>query len=99
MAWPTVAKINAALNALTAAETEQLRAKEKADDEEEQATALDPEVDTFTKDMWDTIEFNLRTHEATSLRRRAREWGVFYATRPGEPEETDTPTPPTPPTP
>ena len=96
MAWPTVAKINAALNALTAAEAEQLRAKEKADDEEEQATALDAEVDAFIKDMWDTIEFNLRNHEATSLRRRAREWGVFYATRPGEPEETETPVTPTP---
>jgi hypothetical protein len=99
MAWPTVAKINTALNALTAAETEQLRAKEKADEEEEQATALDAEVDAFIKDMWDTIEFNLRNHDAPSLRRRAREWGVFYATRPGEPEETETPANPPAPTP
>ena len=93
IAWPTVAKITTALNALTSAEAEQLRAKEKADDEEEQATALDPEVDAFIKDMWDTVEFNLRTHEAASLRRRAREWGVFYATRPGEADETETPVP------
>jgi hypothetical protein len=99
MTWPTVAKINAVLNDLTGAEAEQLRAKEKADDEDEQATALDAEVDAFIKDMWDTIEFNLRTHEATSLRRRAREWGVFYATRPGEVEETETPANPPAPTP
>jgi hypothetical protein len=37
------------------------------------------------KDLWDTIEFHLR-HEPTpaGLRRRAREWGITYATRPGE---------------
>ena len=90
--------MNAAASALEIAQAEQLRAKEKTDTEQEEATALVVEVDAFIKDMWDTIEFNLRTHEASSLRRRAREWGVFYATRPGEPEETE-PTPPPAPTP
>ena len=99
LSWPTVAQVTAALSALESAEAEQLRAKEKADLEDEEATALDAEVDPFIKDMWDTIEFNLRTHEAPSLRRRAREWGVFYATRPGEPEETETPVTPPAPTP
>lgn len=99
MAWPTIAQVSATLNAFNAAEAIQLQAKDKADQEEEEATALDGEVDTFIKDMWDTIEFNLRTHEAPSLRRRAREWGVFYATRPGEAEETETPTTPPPVTP
>lgn len=97
LAWPTAAKISTIINQLDAAEAEQTRAKDRADIEDEQATALDAEVDAFIKDMWDTIEFNLRTHEAPSLRRRAREWGVFYATRPGEVEETETPAPtPTP---
>ena len=36
------------------------------------AAALVAEVDTFIKDAWDTIEFNLRTHDGPSLRRRAR---------------------------
>ena len=97
-AWPAIAQINAAASTLEGAQAEQLRAKEKTDTEQEEASALVAEIDTFIKDMWDTIEFNLRTHDAPSLRRRAREWGVFYALRPGEPEETETPvTPPTPP--
>jgi hypothetical protein len=96
LAWPAVAKITTVLNELDAAEAEQTRAKDKADIEDEQATALDAEVDAFIKDLWDTIEFNLRTHEAPSLRRRAREWGVFYATRPGEVEETEELVPPVP---
>jgi hypothetical protein len=50
-------------------------------------------VDALIKDMWDTIEFNLRSHDAPSLRRRAREWGVYYALRPGETPEPE-PTPP-----
>ena len=37
-----------------------------------------PAVDDLIKDLWDTIEFNLRNEEASSLRRKAREWGVVY---------------------
>ncbi len=97
LAWPSLAQINTAVGQLEAAEADQLRAKEKTDLEQEEVSALVAEVDTFIKDAWDTIEFNLRTHDGPSLRRRAREWGVFYATRPGEAEETEPPvTPPTP---
>lgn len=42
-------------------------------------------ADALIKDIWDEVEF--------ALRRRAREWGVTYALRPGEPEETATPEP------
>ena len=101
LAWPSIAQIDTAVGLLESAEADQLRAKEKTDTEQEEATALVSEVDVFIKDLWDTIEFNLRTHDGPSLRRRAREWGVFYATRPGEVDETVTPpvTPPAPPTP
>ena len=48
-----------------------------------------PAVDDLIKDLWDTIEFNLRTEEPSSLRRKAREWGVVY----DEADEAEPPTP------
>ena len=50
-----------------------------------------PAVDDMIMDLWDTIEFNLRTEEPSSLRRKAREWGVVY----DEADEAEPP-PPTP---
>ena len=47
-------------------------------------------MDLLIKDLWNTIEFNLRTDDPTSLRRKAREWGVVYD---GD-EEEEPPTPP-----
>lgn len=55
-----------------------------------------PTVDGVVKDLWDTIEFNLRAEDASSLRRKAREWGVAYD---GVEEEEAPPVPPAPPTP
>ena len=97
LAWPTTAQITTTITTLDTAETAQLQAKEKTDNEEDQAAALTSEVDFFIKDLWDTIEFNLRALDAPGLRRRAREWGVIYATRPGEtpdPEPAPVPVPP-----
>ena len=51
-----------------------------------------PAVDDLIKDLWDTIEFNLRTEEPSSLRRKAREWGVVY----DEADEAEPPPPPPP---
>ena len=51
-----------------------------------------PAVDDLIKGLWDTIEFNLRTEEPSSLRRKAREWGVVY----DEADEAEPPTPPGP---
>lgn len=56
-------------------------------------SALRPEADSVIRDVWDEVEFALRRLDPPSLRRRAREWGVFYALRPGEPEEPATPEP------
>ena len=51
-----------------------------------------PAVDDMIMDLWDTIEFNLRTEEPSSLRRKAREWGVVY----DEAGEAELPPPPPP---
>ena len=53
-------------------------------------------MDDLIKDLWDTIEFNLRNEEASSLRRKAREWGVVYD---DDDEAELPPTTPTPPGP
>ena len=51
-----------------------------------------PAVGDLIKDLWDTIEFNLRTEEPSSLRRKAREWGVVY----DDDDEAELPPPPPP---
>ena len=50
-------------------------------------------VDDLIKDLRDTIEFDLRNEEPSSLRRKAWEWGVVYD------EDDEAELPPTPPTP
>jgi len=71
----------------------QTTAKDTLDAEQQDVADLRPEADALIKDIWDEVEFALRRLDPPSLRRRAREWGVFYALRPGEPEETTTPPP------
>jgi hypothetical protein len=56
-----------------------------------------PAVDTFIRDMWDTIEFKLRAETGPSRRRRGREWGIVYLTRPGEAPDPEPPGPTEPP--
>jgi len=80
----------------------QTTAKDALESEQADVNLLRPEADRIILDVWDEVEFALRRLEPSTLRRRAREWGVFYALRPGEPEEPtpadpDTPTTPTPP--
>jgi hypothetical protein len=96
LAWPAMAEINDDAAALQAAVNAQSTAKDAYDLAQETVAEQRPTVDPFIKDLWDTIEFNLRTEEPSSLRRKAREWGVTYQ---GEEAEETPPAPPTPPTP
>lgn len=96
MAWPTISEVNTAATNLQNAVTLQSTAKDAYDLALEAVAEQRPTVDPVIKDFWDTIEYNLRAEEASSLRRKAREWGVVYD---GEEEEEPTPPPPTPPGP
>jgi hypothetical protein len=98
MAMPAVGEISAALAAVEAALESQTTAKDTYDKELGDVETTRTPVDALIIDMWETIEFNLRSLDSPSKRRRAREWGVVYLTRPGEPPdpEGDTPPPPTP---
>ena len=93
MAWPTIAQVNTTATALQNAENAQTAAKDAYDEAQELIASRRTGVDGHIKDLWDTIEYNLRADEPASLRRKAREWGVIYD---GEDEEEET-TPPTPP--
>ncbi len=103
MAMPAASEISAALADVEAARESQTTAKDTYDNELADVENHRPAIDALIVDMWDTIEFNLRAQDNPSKRRRAREWGVIYLTRPGEtpdpevPTEPEEPTPPTPP--
>lgn len=94
MAMPSAADVAAALADYNAELTLQTAAKDSLESEQSDVNLLRPEADQLIRDVWDEVEFALRQLETTTLRRRAREWGVFYALRPGEPDEPATPADP-----
>jgi hypothetical protein len=93
MAMPSAAEVASALADYETQLALQTAAKDAFDDEQTDVVNLRPEADKLIKDIWDEVEFALRQLEPPALRRRAREWGIFYALRPGEPEETPAPEP------
>jgi hypothetical protein len=94
MAMPSATDVSDALADYQNELAHQTTVKDAYDEEQADVAALRPAADALIKDIWDEVEFALRRLDPPSLRRRAREWGVFYALRPGEPEETtDTPPP------
>lgn len=93
MAMPAAAEISAALAAYQAAQAAASTAKDAFDLAQEAVQALRDGVDAVIVDLWDTIEYAYRHDDPTSLRRKAREWGVIYILRAGE---TPDPAPPAP---
>ncbi len=94
MAMPSAADVDAMLTAYNTELTLQTAAKDSLESEQSDVSKLRPEADQLIRDVWDEVEFALRQLEAPTLRRRAREWGVYYALRPGEPDEPATPADP-----
>ena len=92
MAMPSAAQVAAAHTDFTAKQKAQSTSKDAFDKEQGDVVNLRETVDEAVRDVWDEVEFTYRKEEAANLRRKAREWGVVYALRPGEPAET----PPTP---
>ncbi|HEX5870750.1 MAG TPA: hypothetical protein VFY65_10060, partial [Longimicrobium sp.] len=91
MAMPSAADVSAARAELAAVRARQSTAKDRYDKEQGDVETGYPAVDELIADMWDTIEFRLRTLDGPGRRRRAREWGVVYLTRPGETPDPDQP--------
>jgi hypothetical protein len=94
MAMPSAADVSAALATYETELNLQTAAKDSLESEQSDVNKLRPEADQLIRDVWDEVEFALRQFESSTLRRRAREWGVYYALRPGEPEEPCTPVDP-----
>jgi len=89
MTNPGIAEVQTAYDAFIVEHDKQSAAKDNYDSEQEDVEDMRPEVDEFIQnDLWAEIEFSFRREEPPSLRRKAREWGVVYVSRPGEePEE------------
>ena len=94
MAMPAIVEVSAGLAAVEASRESQTTAKDSYDLEQSDLETNRPAVDALVLDMWDTIEFKLRALNGPSRRRRGREWGIVYLTRPGEPPDPEIPAEP-----
>lgn len=94
MAMPSAAEVADALALVEEIRGRQSGAKDSYNKEQSDVETDRPAVDALIADVWDTIEFNLRKQDGSSRRRRAREWGVVYLTRPDETPDPDAPTQP-----
>lgn len=90
MALPSAGEVAAALALVENTGGRQSTAKDAVVKESADVETGRPAVDALILDMWDTIEFKLRSLDGPTRRRRAREWGIVYLARPGE---TPDPTP------
>jgi hypothetical protein len=86
---PSLAEIQRAFDTYDPLRDEQMRKKTKYDLEQEDVAKMREEIDELIKDGWDQVEFYFRKDDPASLRRKARGWGLEYATRPGEEPEPE----------
>ena len=94
MVNPTIDEVIVKYNAYVAAHNAQSTAKDEYDKEQEDVETKRPEADDLILDVWDEVEFTFRKDDPPSKRRKAREWGVVYVSRPGEePENGEEPPP------
>ena len=96
MANPDAAEVAAAYADYLTAHRAASDKKDAYDDAQKAVENKAAVVDPLILNAWDTIEYNLRHETPPSLRRKAREYGVVYITRPGETPDPDSPTPPAP---
>lgn len=89
--FPPIAEVSAELTLYQTRRAAQSTAKDAFNAESEDVDALRPQADALIRDIWDEVEFKFRHDAPPSLRAKAREYGVYYATRPGEPSEPGTP--------
>jgi hypothetical protein len=82
--FPSIAEVTTVFNDFKTKRDTQSHLSEVVDADEEAIAALRPEVDALVVELWDEIEFAFRRNAPSSLRNKAREWGVVYASRPGE---------------
>jgi hypothetical protein len=89
MAMPSADEVATAIATFDEVAGRHTAAKDSYGKEQRDVETNRPAVDTLILDMWDTIEFRLRALDGPSRRRRAREWGLVYLTRPDETPDPD----------
>lgn len=89
MANPTIADVQAAYDVFKLSKVDQSGKKDAYDKEQEDVDNLRDDADDIILDVWDEVEFTFRKEAASSKRRKAREYGVVYITRPGEEPEPE----------
>jgi hypothetical protein len=86
---PSLADVQRAFDTYDPLREDQLRKISAYDLEQEDVADMREEIDEIIKDGWDQVEFYFRKDEPSSLRRKARAWGLEYVTRPGEEPEPE----------
>jgi hypothetical protein len=88
--FPSLAEVQAAYNDFDVKLNAHLIWKNNYDLQQEDVEHLRKGVKTVIREGWDEVEFYFRKNKLSSLRRKARLWGVEYGTRKGEkPEENN----------
>ena len=82
---PPITEVTPELSAYQALRSTQSTKKGDFDTAAENVDALRAAVDTLVQDIWDEVEFHFRHESSASMRNKTREYGVYYASRPGEP--------------
>ena len=85
--FPSAADVQTDLTALESVLTLQSTATSTAIDEQHDVEVVRPRIALCIVEAWDAIEYKLRRLDAPAMRATAREWGVTYASRPGEPPQ------------
>jgi hypothetical protein len=88
MQFPSLTDVQAAYDDYSAKQQSQSTLKSNYDTQQEDVEHLRKRVKSVIRDAWDQIEFYFRKEVPSSLRHKARGWGVDYGYRKGEkPEE------------
>lgn len=85
--FPTSTEVGAERATYVTLQADQSTKRDAADSEQEDVEALRDSIDELVADIWDEVEFTFRKDAPPSLRAKAREYGVVYVPRPGEPPE------------
>jgi len=90
---PSITEVETAYETFMTEHTAQSGKKDEFDESQETVEDERDDTDDIIVDVWDEVEFFFRKDEASSKRRKAREWGVVYINDEGEEEEPEPPPP------
>ena len=96
VAFPTAAEVELEWEQYKTLRDERNSKQSTYHDEQKDVEALRDQVDALIRDIWDEVEFTYRREQPASLRRKARQYGVYYATMGDASEEVEVEPPPTP---